>query len=145
VLTSLFNSFRIVLVWTPLVADLKSYPSDSAQVSRKSVMMMIESVAVAYDSGCAPDAGRSSSWYFQGHYFSVGWRMRGKRGSFSSQTRKTEGESYRAFQIRNGYRTCQMASAQSFRSVGCGTNFLPGPSEKKIYQLTIVHSKLIHG
>jgi hypothetical protein len=75
------------------VADLKSYPSDSAQVGRKSVMMMIESVAVAYDSGCASDAGRSSSWYFQGHCFSKGWRMRGKRGDLSRAKRGRQKES----------------------------------------------------
>jgi hypothetical protein len=81
--TSLFSSFRMVLVCTPLVADLKSYASDSPRVSGRSVMMERTSIVGAYDGGRASDAGRPSSWHFQGHCLSKGWGMReGKRGIF---------------------------------------------------------------
>ena len=42
--TSLFSSFRIVLVCTPLVADLKSYQSDGPRVSRESGTSIVRSL-----------------------------------------------------------------------------------------------------
>jgi hypothetical protein len=77
--TSLFSSFRIVLVCTPLVADLKSYASDRTRVSGRSVLMEVVLVVVIYNGGCAPDAGDPSSWYFQRHCVSREWGMRGGR------------------------------------------------------------------
>lgn len=99
------------------------------------------SIAVTHHRRCTSGARRPSSWDFQGHCISKGWGVRGKGGVFVEPNVEGRRVLY-GVPDKEGMSNVLDGFSEIFQISRVRDEFLPGLSEKGVYQTAIAHLEL---